>query len=218
MAIFECRACGHVELASPVATCPACQAGDAPFVGRDRVFSEARRQYPGEYFRHIPDVRIRLRKIRVSGKRTLAIQVKLESLYHPMTEAHRILFIDYYRDERFFGRTEFDTRGTPHGRYFYLDRDGKKITVVERCSLHGFWRIDILIPEAIFTASAPMLEDTISFNLAEIQDLAAAALRVDETDFLETDPNRISLQTVDPQRSGRSAAEEPRPKPHHHPH
>jgi superoxide reductase len=62
---------------------------------------------------------------------------------HPMEEKHYIRFIDAYQNDKFIARMELTPWGVYPAACFYLKEAVGKITIVENCNIHGYWKAEI---------------------------------------------------------------------------
>jgi len=56
-----------------------------------------------------------------------------------MEEKHYIRFIDAYQNDKFIARMELTPLSVYPAACFHLKEAGGKITIVENCSIHGYW-------------------------------------------------------------------------------
>lgn len=158
MDIFCCHSCGHLEFRGRPHECPVCGGDEEGYTDGNRIFWESWRRYGREEFQHIPDVRVQVQGGKENSGEDVSILIVIEKLTHPMLVNHYIRFIDLYRDNVFFGRTEFDSRGVALNKRFVLTGRGKRIRLVECCSLHGYWKTDIYFENQVM--NMPRLADS----------------------------------------------------------
>ena len=68
-------------------------------------------------------------------------KVKVGSVAHPMEEKHYITFIDCYIDDKYASRI-YLTPLTWASVVFHIKTSGKKVTIVEKCNIHGYWKAE----------------------------------------------------------------------------
>jgi superoxide reductase len=73
----------------------------------------------------------------------MEVIVRIGKVMHPMEEKHYIRFIDAYQNDNFIARMEFAPWGVFPAACFYLKESGGKITIVENCSIHGYWKSEL---------------------------------------------------------------------------
>jgi superoxide reductase len=73
----------------------------------------------------------------------MEVIVRVGKVMHPMEEKHYIRFIDAYQNDKFIARMELMPLSVYPAVCFYLKEAGGKITIVENCSIHGYWKSEI---------------------------------------------------------------------------
>ena len=139
MKIFICSACGHIEFNSAPESCPVCY--NKSFNQNDNIFTESEEKSKEAAVKHIPSVKV-VKKCGIIPEETCTdIVVRIGETLHPMEEKHYITFIDCYIDDKYASRI-FLTPATWASGVFHIKSPGSKVTVVERCNVHGYWKSD----------------------------------------------------------------------------
>ncbi len=139
MNIFICKVCGHVEFNSAPEACPVCFA--KTFEQNNNVFIDSEEKSKEGAVKHIPAVQV-VKKCGLIPEETCTdILVRIGETLHPMEEKHHIMFIDCYIDDKYSSRILL-TPNTWAAVVFHIKTSGSKVTIVERCNLHGFWKAE----------------------------------------------------------------------------
>jgi len=143
MKVFICQVCGHIAFNELSNSCPVCGATKDKFIQNDNIFKESSEKSPEAEVKHIPAVTVseNCRLIPESGCRD--VTVRIGKVMHPMEEKHYIRFIDAYQNDKFIARMEFTPLGIHPAACFHLKEAKGKITIVEDCSIHGYWKSEI---------------------------------------------------------------------------
>ncbi|MBD3345418.1 MAG: hypothetical protein GF401_10190 [Chitinivibrionales bacterium] len=136
MSIFTCAVCGHVEFDSSPESCPVCAA--AKFEQNDKLFEESMEQSKEGAAKHIPGITVNKDCKLVPGAGCIDVLVMVGEVVHPMEEAHHIMYVDCYVDNKYVSR-QMLTPGVYPGSLFHIKQAGSKVKIVERCNKHGFW-------------------------------------------------------------------------------
>jgi superoxide reductase len=92
--------------------------------------------------KHIPKVTINEKCGLIPEESCIDVLVRVGETLHPMLDNHFIQFIDCYVDEKYVSRI-FLTPAVNPSVVFHLKSKGSKVTVVENCNIHGYWKKDI---------------------------------------------------------------------------
>jgi superoxide reductase len=139
MKIFICQVCGHIEFNSAPENCPVCFA--KKFTQNDSVFEESMEKSSEGAVKHIPDVKINKECGLIPESACTDILVRIGETLHPMMENHFIQWIDCYLDEKYVSRIMLTPDMNP-SVVFHLKTEGSKVTIVENCNIHGYWKTD----------------------------------------------------------------------------
>lgn len=143
MKIFICTVCGHIEFNSAPEKCPVCFAGKEKFTQNDAVFRESAEKSPEAEVKHIPAVAV-IRECGLIPESACAdVNVRIGKTMHPMEEKHFIEFIDCYQEDSYVGRMMFTPLNVYPAASFHLKKLSGRITVVEHCNIHGYWKSDV---------------------------------------------------------------------------
>ena len=136
MNIFICNVCGHLEFETKAGGCPVCASTE--FTQNDKVLEESLEKSKEGAVKHIPLVKINKDCSIIPEEPCLDIIVRIGEVLHPMTAEHFIRFIDCYIDNKYVTRVLL-TPGVYPSAVIHLKESGSKVTIVENCSLHGYW-------------------------------------------------------------------------------
>lgn len=140
MNVFICETCGHVEFGTAPSECPVC--GMKKFTRNDRVFEESMENSPEASVKHIPEVSVEKTCGLIPEGGCTDIVARVGETLHPMTPEHYITFIDCYLDDKYTSRIYLTPDMNP-AVVFHLKSEGKKITLVENCNKHGYWKTEV---------------------------------------------------------------------------
>ena len=141
MSVFICKGCGYVSFGEAPEKCPVCGAPREMFTQNDAVFEESARNSPEGAGKHTPVVTVNTDCGLIPEKSCTDVLVRVGETLHPMEEKHYISFIDCYVDSDWVSRIQLSPAMYP-GVVFHLQQTGKTVTVVEHCSLHGYWKAE----------------------------------------------------------------------------
>ncbi|MCX6113073.1 MAG: desulfoferrodoxin family protein [Proteobacteria bacterium] len=145
MKIFICEICGHIAFNNIPDKCPVCGAEKDKFKQNDTVFKESREKSPEAEVKHIPEIIINKMCAVIPGGDCVDVIATIGKVIHPMEEKHYIRFIDGYQDDKFIGRFELTPLNLYPSTCFHLKKGIGKITIVENCNIHGYWKSDVTI-------------------------------------------------------------------------
>jgi superoxide reductase len=143
MKIFICKTCGHIEFNSIPDKCPVCFAEKDKFIQNDNIFTESSEKSPEASVKHIPAVTVNKQCGLIPESPCFDVFVKVGKTLHPMEEKHFIQFIDCYQDEKYVCRVMFSPLTINPAACFHLKNAVGKITIVENCNIHGYWKSDV---------------------------------------------------------------------------
>jgi len=139
MKIFICKVCGHIAFNSAPEACPVCSA--KTFEQNNNIFIDSAEKSKEAAVKHIPAIQV-VKKCGLIPEETCTdILVRIGETLHPMEEKHHIMYIDCYIDAKYASRIML----TPHtwaSVVFHIKASGSKVTIVERCNVHGFWKAE----------------------------------------------------------------------------
>ena len=138
MSIYVCQVCGHIEFGQVPDNCPVCFSPKEKFEQNDKVFIESEEKSKEGAVKHIPSIQVVQKCGIIPEESCTDVIVRIGEKLHPMEEAHHILFIDCYVDGKYVSRMMLGP-SVWASALFHIKNSGKKVTVVERCNLHGFW-------------------------------------------------------------------------------
>ena len=144
MKIYICQVCGHLVFNNLPDTCPVCGAEKDKFLQNDAIFKESIQKSPEAEIKHVPVIAVNDESCSIiteSGCNDVVIRIG--KVMHPMEEKHYIRFIDAYQNDKFIARMEFTPLSVYPAACFHLKEAGGKITIVENCSIHGYWKSEI---------------------------------------------------------------------------
>jgi superoxide reductase len=139
MKIYICQICGHIAFNNLPDTCPVCGAGKDKFLQNDAIFKESIQKSPEAEVKHVPAVTVNRSCSLIPESGCTEVIVRIGKTMHPMEEKHYIRFIDAYQEDKFIARMALTPLGVFPAACFYLKEAKGKITIVENCSIHGYW-------------------------------------------------------------------------------
>ena len=140
MNLFVCSVCGHIAFGSAPEECPVCHAPKEKFNQNEGVFYESSAKSPEAAVKHVPVVSV-VKECKLVEPGCIDVIIKIGEVKHPMEEKHFIQFVDTYVDDRFVSRMSF-TPSVNAATAVHLKAGGKKVRVVERCNIHGWWQTE----------------------------------------------------------------------------
>jgi superoxide reductase len=143
MKIYICQVCGHLAFNNLPDTCPVCGAEKDNFLQNDAVFKESIQKSPEAEVKHVPAVTVNKSSSLIPESGCREVIVRIGKVMHPMEEKHFIRFIDAYQNDKFIARMHLTPLGVYPAACFYLKEAGGKITIVENCSIHGYWKSEL---------------------------------------------------------------------------
>jgi superoxide reductase len=144
MKIYICQVCGHIEFNNLPDTCPVCGVEKDKFLQNDAIFKESIQKSPEAEVKHVPSIVVNDEICSIIPKSgCMDVVVRIGKVMHPMEEKHYIRFIDAYRNDKFIARMMLTPLSVYPAACFYLKEAGGKITIVENCSIHGYWKSEI---------------------------------------------------------------------------
>ena len=141
MSFFICNVCGHIEFNSSPEKCPVCGSPKKEYAQNDRVFIESEEKSKEAATKHIPSIKVIKQCGLIPEEPCTDVLVRIGEKLHPMEEKHFITFIECYVDEKYVSRAEL-TPGVWASALYHIKTSGKKVTIVERCNVHGYWKAD----------------------------------------------------------------------------
>ena len=145
MKIFICQTCGHIEFNSLPEKCPVCLSGKDKFVQNDNIFKESSEKSPEAAVKHVPAVIVNKQCGLIPETPCFDILVRIGKTMHPMEEKHFIQFIDCYQNDKYICRVMFTPMTLNPAACFHLKNGAGKITIVENCNIHGYWKSDVTL-------------------------------------------------------------------------
>jgi desulfoferrodoxin-like iron-binding protein len=139
MSIFVCKVCGHIEFGSAPDNCPVCFAPKTSFQQKDNVFTESEEKSKEASPKHIPSIKVVKECGIIPEENCTDVIVRIGEKLHPMEEAHFISFIDCYIDDKYVSRVMLSP-GVWASAVFHVKKAGAKVTIVEKCNIHGWWK------------------------------------------------------------------------------
>ena len=139
MNIYVCKVCGHIEFNNAPANCPVCHSPGTEIEQNNNVFIESEEKSKEASPKHIPSIKVIKECGLIPEEPCTDIIVRIGEKLHPMEEAHFILFVDCYVDDKYVSRVML-TPGVWASAVFHLKKSGSKVTIVERCNVHGWWK------------------------------------------------------------------------------
>jgi desulfoferrodoxin-like iron-binding protein len=138
MSIYVCKVCGHIEFNSVPDNCPVCFAPKTSFEQNDKVFIDSEEKAKEGAIKHIPSVQVVKKCGIIPEESCTDVVVRIGEKLHPAEEKHHIMFIDCYIDGKYISRVMLSHNVWPSA-LFHLKLTGSKVTVVEKCNVHGWW-------------------------------------------------------------------------------
>jgi desulfoferrodoxin len=142
MAQFKCSVCGYISFTSKPIRCLVCNSPAEKFDRNDRIFEESSERSKEAAVKHIPAIAINKKCGLIPEESCVDVTVRIGEKLHPMESAHFISFIDCYTDDEFVSRVQL-TPGVFAAACFHIKSKASKVTVVERCNLHGYWKTEV---------------------------------------------------------------------------
>ena len=143
MKIYICQVCGHLAFNNLPDTCPVCGAEKDKFLQNDAIFKESIQKSPEAEVKHVPAITVNKNCGLIPESSCMEVIVRIGKVMHPMEEKHYIRFIDAYQNDKFIARMELTPLSVYSAACFYLKEAGGKITIVENCNIHGYWKSEI---------------------------------------------------------------------------
>ena len=143
MKIYICQVCGHFAFNNLPDACPVCGAEKDKFLQNDAIFKESMQKSPEAEIKHVPAMTVNKSCSLIPESSCMEIIVRIGKVIHPMEEKHYIRFIDAYQNDKFIARMDLTPLNVYPAACFYLKEAGGKITIVENCSIHGYWKSEI---------------------------------------------------------------------------
>jgi desulfoferrodoxin-like iron-binding protein len=141
MSVFLCTVCGFIDFGGGTEACPVCKMPKEKYIRNDRIFEESAEKSKEAAVKHIPMVTINKKCGLVPEQPCLDVIVRIGATLHPMENSHFIQFIDCYVDQKYISRIML-TPGVFAAGCFHLKTSGTKLTIVENCNLHGYWKAE----------------------------------------------------------------------------
>jgi len=141
MDIYLCTICGHIEFKNSPDTCPVCSGPKDKFEQNNNVFIESAEKSKEAAIKHIPLINVINECGIVKEESCTDVLVRIGEKLHPMEEKHHITFIDCYVDDKYVSRVTL-TPNVWASALYHLKQAGKKVTIVENCNIHGYWKQD----------------------------------------------------------------------------
>ena len=145
MKIFICTVCGHLEFNDAPEKCPVCMAEKEKFEQNDAVFKESSEKSPEAEVKHFPAVTISKQCGLIPESPCVDVNVRIGKTMHPMEEKHFIQFIDCYQNDSYICRVMLTPLNVYPAACFHLKNLSGKITIVENCNIHGYWKIEVSV-------------------------------------------------------------------------
>lgn len=145
MKIYVCDICGHIAFNEAPEKCPVCGAEKEKFKQNDDIFRKSREKSPEAEVKHVPAVTVNKQCGLIPEEGCVDILVRIGKTLHPMEEKHFIIFIDCYQNDRYISRMMLTPQGVRPAACFHLKNGNGKITIVERCNIHGYWMSDVTL-------------------------------------------------------------------------
>ncbi|MBN1578847.1 MAG: hypothetical protein JW913_19965 [Chitinispirillaceae bacterium] len=142
MSLFICSVCGHIEFTEVPTACPVCESSAEKCIRNDRIFEESTEKSKEAAIKHIPAVTVNKKCGLIPEQSCTDINVRIGATLHPMESAHFIRFIDCYVDDTYVSRVDL-TPGVFAAGCFHLKTTGSKVTIVEKCNVHGYWNREV---------------------------------------------------------------------------
>lgn len=145
MKIFICTVCGHIEFNTAPEKCPVCMAEKEKFEQNDAVFKESIEKSPEAEVKHVPAVTISKQCGLIPESPCVDVNVRIGKTMHPMEEKHFIQFIDCYQNDSYICRVMLTPLNVYPAACFHLKNLSGKITIVENCNIHGYWKTEVSV-------------------------------------------------------------------------
>lgn len=142
MSIYICEVCGHIEFNEAPSSCPVCWSPKEKYQNNDNVFKESEEKSSEASAKHIPKLAVKNTCDMFDDQDCVFVSAKIGEVTHPMEEKHFIQFVDYYLDYKFIKRAAMSP-DVFCGAAAHLKSKGNKVTVVERCNVHGWWMAEV---------------------------------------------------------------------------
>ncbi len=139
MSNYICKVCGHIEFESVPENCPICSTPKTSLEQKDNVFTESAEKSKEAASKHIPSIKVVKQCGIIPEESCTDVIVRIGEKLHPMEEAHFITFIDCYIDGKYVSRVMLKP-GVWASALFHIKTAGTKVTIVERCNIHGWWK------------------------------------------------------------------------------
>jgi desulfoferrodoxin-like iron-binding protein len=139
MKIFICQICGHVEFNKAPDACPVCMAPKEKFAQNDNIFADSKAKSPEGEAKHVPSIIVEKKCGLIQDAPCTDAHIRIGKVLHPMEAKHFIAFVDCYLDGVHVSRTMFSPNGIYAATALHVKEQGKKLTVVEMCNVHGYW-------------------------------------------------------------------------------
>jgi len=139
MNIYVCSVCGHIEFNATPTTCPVCNSPAEKFNNNDRIFEESAEKSKEAAIKHIPVILVNKKCSIILEDTCVDVVVRIGAILHPMESTHFIQFIDCYVDDKYISRVTL-TPGVFAAACYHLKTHGTKVTIVENCTIHGYWK------------------------------------------------------------------------------
>jgi len=138
---YVCKVCGYISINGKAPdNCPVCHAPKTSFEEKQDAIKTA--QDPKNKTelekKHIPLITV-VKKCGLIPDGCTDVHVKVGEINHPMTPEHLIQNIDLYCDNEFISRVILTADKLNAAAALHLKAKTGKITVIERCNLHGAW-------------------------------------------------------------------------------
>ena len=141
MNIFMCGVCGHLEFGNAPDICPVCKSPRDKYSQNNRIFEESSEKSKEAAIKHIPVITINKKCGLIPEQPCADVIVRIGATLHPMEDAHFIQFIDCYIDDKHVSRILLRPQVYAAG-CFHLKAIGTKVTIVENCNIHGYWKTE----------------------------------------------------------------------------
>ncbi len=138
---YVCKICGFISInGSAPDKCPVCGAPKTSFEEREDAI-----KIPGDVNnlselekKHIPVITI-VKKYSFIPEGCQDVHVKMGEIQHPMIGEHYITHIDFYIDKEFISRVVLTPDKLNPATTLHLKVQDGRLSVIERCNLHGDW-------------------------------------------------------------------------------
>ena len=141
---YVCSVCGHIEFAKVSISCPVCKSPAEKITSKDRIFEESAERSKETAIKHVPVITVNKKCGLIPEQSCVDIIFRIGVILHPMESTHFIQFIDCYVDDNYVSRVVLTSSVFAAG-CFHVKLQGTKVTVVENCNLHGYWKTDIIL-------------------------------------------------------------------------